>query len=77
MKWSKSDFEIILGRKLLDFEYEFIDKYITHKEKHRKLDIFFARQNGRTNLIKEADFIYGLKAKTIIVDEFIPVKESE
>ena len=77
MKWSKEQIENIIGRKLLDFEYEFIDKYIKSKEERRKLDVFFARRNGRTRLIEEANLLYRLKAKAITVDEFQMAKESE
>lgn len=57
MKLTKQSIETILGRKLSDFEYEFIIKYREAKVNNKKLLVYFGRQNGRTRLFTEATMI--------------------
>lgn len=71
---NKRDIEKIIGRELLDFEYEFIAKCITATRKGKKVRICYGRHNGRTRLRNEITILDGILPQQVIFDEFIERK---
>lgn len=67
MKFSKEDIEQIIGRKLLDWEYEAIVEYVKAQREGKK--IILGRQSQKTRLFDEATILNGIIPKEIIFEE--------
>lgn len=69
VKLSKKDIENIIGRELLDCEYEVIVKSIQARKENKKLIECYARQEGRTRLRNEITLLNAILPERVIFDE--------
>ena len=69
IKFTKEDIEYILGRDLLDFEYDFITKAVPNIRNNGYLCVLWARGNHKTRLRRETTILSSIITDDIIFEE--------
>lgn len=67
--------ETIAGRKLTDFEYDFLVKSIKAKMENKKLLVFYGRYNKKRALNNDLKKIKGVFSEDVFLDEIINKEE--